>query len=139
MLILVPLLLAINGLQAWTAKRAGRNADVGAPLQFLPSAVRSAPPDEANAATREPAWVSGPARRSLAFFAVFLLMPLVAVFVERLPQGLGHLPGGADRAGRPSAIKLTLIAALIAVPSTWSSAWPRRGRSPSSSSAASTC
>ena len=49
-------------------------------------------------------------------------------------QGLGHLAAWSTR--RPAAIRLTLTAAPIAVPSTWSSAWPRPGPSPSSSSAA---
>jgi sulfate transport system permease protein len=52
---------------------------------------------------------------ALAFFALFLLLPLVAVFFEALRKGWAPI----SRPGRPdalSAIKLTLIAAAIAVP-----------------------
>jgi sulfate transport system permease protein len=75
---------------------------------------------------------------SLTFFAVFLLLPLIAVFVEALRKGWDAY-WRADRAGRLSAIKLTLLAAAIAVPLNLVFGVARPGRSPSSSSAASTC
>ena len=72
---------------------------------------------EANAATREPAWVKWSILGvSLAFFAVFLLMPLVAVFVEAFRKGWDTYLAALIEPDALSAIKLTLTAALIAVP-----------------------
>ena len=72
---------------------------------------------EANAATREPAWVKWSILGvSLAFFAVFLLMPLVAVFVEAFRKGWDTYLAALIEPDALSAIKLTLIAALISVP-----------------------
>jgi sulfate transport system permease protein len=67
--------------------------------------------------TTEPAWV----RRSLItvallFLGLFLLVPLVAVFAGGLAKGLeAYFTAFADEATL-SALKLTLIAAAIAVP-----------------------
>ena len=68
-------------------------------------------------ATSEPAWV----RRvligvALAFLAVFLFVPLVAVFVEALKKGLDVYLAAITEPDALSAIKLTLIAAGISVP-----------------------
>ena len=68
-------------------------------------------------ATSEPAWV----RRlligiALAFLAVFLFVPLVAVFVEALKKGLDVYLAAISEPDAVSAIKLTLIAAGISVP-----------------------
>ena len=72
---------------------------------------------EANAATREPAWVKWTILGvSLTFFAVFLLMPLVAVFVEAFRKGWDTYLAALIEPDALSAIKLTLTAALIAVP-----------------------
>ncbi|MBL8433357.1 MAG: sulfate ABC transporter permease subunit CysW [Zoogloea sp.] len=72
---------------------------------------------EANAATREPAWVKWSILGvSLAFFAVFLLMPLVAVFVEAFRKGWDTYLAALIEPDALSAIKLTLIAAFISVP-----------------------
>ena len=72
---------------------------------------------EANAATREPAWVKWSILGvSLTFFAVFLLMPLVAVFVEAFRKGWDTYLAALVEPDALSAIKLTLIAALISVP-----------------------
>ncbi len=72
---------------------------------------------ESSAATREAAWVKWTiVGISLAFFTLFLLMPLVAVFVEAFRKGwTTYLTTLAD-ADAQSAIKLTLLAAAIAVP-----------------------
>ncbi|THF65316.1 sulfate ABC transporter permease subunit CysW [Pseudothauera rhizosphaerae] len=72
---------------------------------------------ETNAATRESPWV----RRTilgaaLAFFALFLLLPLVAVFFEALRKGWGTYLTALSDADALAAIKLTLITALVAVP-----------------------
>src|ERR687897_747089 len=53
---------------------------------------------------------------ALAFLALFLLLPLLAVFVEALRQGLGAYLGGITEPDALAAIRLTLLAAAIAVP-----------------------
>lgn len=68
-------------------------------------------------ATTEPAWV----RRlliglALGFVALFLLLPLAAVFAEALRQGLGTYLAALQEPDAWSAIRLTLITAAIAVP-----------------------
>ena len=74
-------------------------------------------PRRIDEATSEPAWV----RRlligiALAFLAVFLFVPLVAVFVEALKKGLDVYLAAISEPDAVSAIKLTLIAAGISVP-----------------------
>ena len=72
---------------------------------------------EANAATREPAWVKWTLLGvSLTFFAVFLLLPLVAVFVEAFRKGWDTYLAALVERDALSAIKLTLTAAAISVP-----------------------
>ena len=72
---------------------------------------------EGRAATREPAWVKWTIIAvSLTFFALFLLMPLIAVFVEALRKGWDTYLAALVEPDALSAIKLTLIAAVIAVP-----------------------
>ena len=68
-------------------------------------------------ATTEPAWL----RRTLIaiallFLALFLFVPLAAVFFEALKKGLGVYVAAITDPDALSAIKLTLIAAAIAVP-----------------------
>lgn len=80
-------------------------------------AVSSRPPRSALAATAEPAWV----RRTLigvalAFLAFFLFVPLVAVFYEALKKGVDVYLAALTEADALSAIKLTLIAAVVSVP-----------------------
>lgn len=53
---------------------------------------------------------------SLTFFAVFLLMPLLAVFVEALRKGWETYLIALTDSDALSAVKLTLLAAVIAVP-----------------------
>ncbi|MBC7205085.1 MAG: sulfate ABC transporter permease subunit CysW [Methyloversatilis sp.] len=72
---------------------------------------------ECRAATREPAWVKWTIIAvSLTFFVLFLLMPLIAVFVEALRKGWDTYLAALVEPDALSAIKLTLIAAVIAVP-----------------------
>ncbi|MDR1424442.1 MAG: sulfate ABC transporter permease subunit CysW [Azoarcus sp.] len=72
---------------------------------------------ESRAATREAPWVKWTLIGvSLAFFALFLLMPLAAVFVEALRKGWETYIAAIVLPDTLSAIKLTLIAAGIAVP-----------------------
>jgi len=74
-------------------------------------------PRRVSDATTEPAWV----RRlliavALAFLTVFLFVPLVAVFVEALKKGVDVYLAAISEPDAVSAIKLTLLAAAIAVP-----------------------
>ncbi|MEP6738736.1 MAG: sulfate ABC transporter permease subunit CysW [Caldimonas sp.] len=74
-------------------------------------------PRRVSDATNEPAWV----RRlliaiALLFLAVFLFVPLVAVFVEAFKKGAGVYLAAITEPDALSAIKLTFIAAGIAVP-----------------------
>ena len=72
---------------------------------------------EARAATRETPFVKwlilGTA---LTFFAVFLLMPLIAVFVEALRKGWETYASALVDPDALSALRLTLLAAAIALP-----------------------
>ena len=72
---------------------------------------------EARAATRETPLVKwlilGTA---LSFFAIFLLMPLIAVFVEALRKGWETYVSALVDPDALSALRLTLLAAAIAVP-----------------------
>src|SRR5471032_2248904 len=75
-----------------------------------------APTRIANAIT-EPAWV----RRTLigaalAFLTLFLFVPLVAVFVQAFAKGLDVYWAALTDSYALSALKLTLIAAFISVP-----------------------
>ncbi|MBL8458666.1 MAG: sulfate ABC transporter permease subunit CysW [Zoogloea sp.] len=72
---------------------------------------------ESKAATREPGLVKwGLITIALSFFAFFLLLPLVAVFVEAFRKGWETYLGALLDPDAISAIKLTLIAAAISVP-----------------------
>ena len=72
---------------------------------------------ERTIATRESQWVKWSIIGvGLGFSTLFLLMPLLAVFVEALRKGFGVYFAALVDAEALSAIKLTLIAALIAVP-----------------------
>ncbi|HEX8984617.1 MAG TPA: sulfate ABC transporter permease subunit CysW [Bryobacteraceae bacterium] len=67
--------------------------------------------------SREPRWVKGALLAfSLAFLALFLLLPLAAVFTEAFRKGVGaYLASFRDPAAQ-AAIRLTLTTAAIAVP-----------------------
>ncbi|MEI2743820.1 MAG: sulfate ABC transporter permease subunit CysW [Candidatus Competibacter sp.] len=72
---------------------------------------------ETNAATREPAWVKRLLIAiALAFFALFLLLPLATVFAEALRRGWIVYFAALTEPDARSAIKLTLLVAAIAVP-----------------------
>ena len=69
------------------------------------------------AATDEPFWVRALLiSLALAFFGLFLLMPLAAVFAEALKKGWSAYVAGVVSADAIAAIKLTLLVAAIAVP-----------------------
>ncbi|NMF88896.1 sulfate ABC transporter permease subunit CysW [Aromatoleum petrolei] len=72
---------------------------------------------ESREATREEPWIKWTILGiSLAFFAVFLLLPLVAVFVEASRKGWETYWGALIHEDALWAIKLTLTAAVISVP-----------------------
>ncbi|WP_034431331.1 sulfate ABC transporter permease subunit CysW [Candidatus Contendibacter odensensis] len=72
---------------------------------------------ETSAATREPTWVRGMLITiALAFFALFLLLPLVTVFAEALRKGWGVYFAALVEPDARSAIFLTLLVTAIAVP-----------------------
>ena len=67
--------------------------------------------------TREPAWVKGVLIGiALTFFAVFLLLPLATVFTEALRKGWGAYAAALLHPDARSAIMLTALVAVIAVP-----------------------
>ncbi len=72
---------------------------------------------EKSQATSEPKWIKWSLITiSLLFFGIFLLLPLIAVFVEALRKGFDVYLSAVTEPDALSAIKLTLIAAAISVP-----------------------
>lgn len=87
-------------------------------LNAAQAAALSAPRHyEDNPATRDQTWVKWTVLTlSLLFFAAFLLLPLATVFVEALKKGWDVYLDAIVDDDALSAIKLTLLAAVIAVP-----------------------
>nr|WP_247869926.1 hypothetical protein [Methylophaga sp. SB9B] len=72
---------------------------------------------ERNIATQESKWIKiSVISIALAFFALFLVMPLVAVFTEALRKGFEVYWLALSDSDALSAVRLTLLTALIAVP-----------------------
>ncbi len=72
---------------------------------------------QSNPATREAPWVRWTLLLlGLGFFALFLILPLVAVFTEALRKGFDVYLAALIEDDALSAIKLTLIATVVAVP-----------------------
>ncbi len=72
---------------------------------------------EDNPATRETPWIKWSiVGVSLLFFALFLLLPLATVFVEGLKKGWDAYLAALVEPDALSAVTLTLLAAVIAVP-----------------------
>jgi sulfate/thiosulfate transport system permease protein len=72
---------------------------------------------ERNGATREPQWVRCLLLAiALGFFALFVALPLVAVFYQALQKGWQVYLAAVTEPDAVSAIKLSLFAAAIAVP-----------------------
>ena len=68
-------------------------------------------------ATSEPAWIRWTLiTTTLLFLSLFLFMPLAAVFTEALRKGFDTYISALSDADALSAMRLTFIAALIAVP-----------------------
>jgi len=86
-------------------------------ITALPSRADRALRFESRAATREPRWVKWTLITiGLAYFGVFLLLPLITVFFEALRKGWETYLASLGNPDALSAIKLTLTTALIAVP-----------------------
>ncbi|NSL55092.1 sulfate ABC transporter permease subunit CysW [Uliginosibacterium aquaticum] len=72
---------------------------------------------EDKAATRDQAWVKWSiVTVSLLFFAAFLLLPLATVFVEAFKRGWDVYLAAITEADALAAVKLTVIATVIALP-----------------------
>lgn len=72
---------------------------------------------EKNIATSEPRWVKWTLLGlSLTFFAVFVFLPLIAVFTESLRKGIDVYWQALSDPDALSAVRLTLITAIVAVP-----------------------
>jgi len=72
---------------------------------------------ETRAATREPRWVKWTLIAiGIGYFGLFLLLPLVTVFVEALRKGWDTYLAALTNPDALSAIQLTLITAAISVP-----------------------
>lgn len=81
------------------------------------TAARNRTPFEQRAATRDPPWIKALVLGvGLSFFVVFLLLPLIAVFVEALRRGLDVYFAALVEPDAQAAIRLTLLVAAIAVP-----------------------
>ncbi len=80
---------------------------------FLPRETRF----ESRLATRDRFWVKAIVLTvSLSFFALFILLPLIAVFIEALRKGWTAYFAALTDPDALSAIRLTLLAAAISVP-----------------------
>ena len=88
------------------------------PLQRGASAAtHSAPPRRLRAATTEQPWVKWALIvTALAFLTFFLFVPLAIVFVEAFKKGVGVYLAAIVDADALSAMRLSLMAAAIAVP-----------------------
>lgn len=83
----------------------------------LPKKFGGGPLMQRNAAITEAPWLRWLLIMSaLIFLAGFLLLPLVAVFAEALRNGFGTYLTALKDADALSAVRLTLLAAVIAVP-----------------------
>lgn len=87
----------------------------------MPGAVQGQLHRKAHAAPhageREPAWVRWAVIGvSLAFLAVFLVVPLVAVFAEALGQGVRVYLASLADPGALAAVRMTLLVAAVCVP-----------------------
>lgn len=91
------------------------NSVVNKPLSNF--AWVSATKYERNVATQESKWIKiSVISIALTFFALFLVMPLVAVFTEALRKGFEVYWLALSDSDALSAVRLTLLTALIAVP-----------------------
>ncbi len=81
------------------------------------AAPLTAAPPQLKSATKEPAWVRWSLIGvALTFLSLFLFLPLVSVFAEAFKKGWDVYVAAITEPDAWSAVKLTLIAAVIAVP-----------------------
>jgi len=79
--------------------------------------MSSISPPNVTGATKEPIWVRWLLISvALVFLSLFLFVPLVSVFFEAFKKGVDVYLAAITESDAVSAIKLTLIAAVIAVP-----------------------
>ena len=93
--------------------------DASVPSVPLPAAAPAAgvAPRPIRNATSEPTWVRWSLIAvALAFLSFFLFVPLALVFAEAFKKGWGVYLAAVTDADAFEAIKLTLLAAAIAVP-----------------------
>jgi len=82
----------------------------------LAAPLTAAPPNH-KSATKEPTWVRWSLIGvALTFLSLFLFLPLVSVFVEAFRKGWDVYVAAITEPDAWSAVKLTLTAAVIAVP-----------------------
>jgi sulfate transport system permease protein len=87
------------------------------PLPPVPAMARRTAPRPLRAATTEPVWVKWTLIGvALVFLSFFLFIPLVLVFTEAFKKGVAVYLAAITEPDALSAIKLTLVAAAIAVP-----------------------
>jgi sulfate transport system permease protein len=91
---------------------------MGTPAHALPvPALAGVAPRPLRGATTEPAWVKGLLIAvALGFLTLFLFVPLAVVFVEAFKKGVAVYLAAITDPDALSAIRLTLLAAGIAVP-----------------------
>jgi sulfate/thiosulfate transport system permease protein len=90
---------------------------MAAAVATLDAPPRKAGRFESNPATRDAPWVKCLVLTvGLAYFAFFLALPLIAVFVEALRKGIEAYFAALVEPDALSAIRLTLLAAAISVP-----------------------
>lgn len=81
------------------------------------SALAARPPAHMREATADPSWVRAVVTGlALLFLAVFLLIPLAAVFTEAFREGVRVYFAAITNSEARSAIELTFVTAIIAVP-----------------------
>ncbi len=86
-------------------------------MSGIPTSPRNHQSQCLQLATKDPAWVRGVLLvAALGFSAVFLLLPLAAVFTEALRHGIGAAVKGFSDPDALHAIGLTLTVAAISVP-----------------------
>src|SRR5882762_3074229 len=89
-------------------------------MPMIPSSTRPAQTESGlrmRAATTEPRWVRVALMGSaFTFLALFLIVPLAAVFVNALSKGFAVFFGAISDPDALSAVRLTLLTAAIAVP-----------------------
>jgi sulfate transport system permease protein len=89
----------------------------GAVLARGGPALRTAAPASRRSGTTEAAWVRYTLiGAALTFMALFLVLPLAAVFAEALRKGFGAYVEALQEPDAWSALRLTLLTAAIAVP-----------------------